>query len=76
MALYWFQCKKCVTLIKQDRLPSSSGCPKGSFHDWKKLADVGDTNFQCKKCGTLIQAKALPSSSGCPSGHFHDWKKL
>ena len=49
MALYWFQCKKCVTLIKKDSSPSSSGCPKGSLHDWHKLAEVGDTNFQCKK---------------------------
>jgi predicted nucleic acid-binding Zn-ribbon protein len=76
MALYWFQCTKCETLIKKDSSPNSSGCPSGHFHDWKKLAEIGDTNYQCKKCGTTIQAKASPSSSGCPSGHFHDWKKL
>lgn len=76
MALYWFQCKKCTTLIKQDRVPSSLGCPSGHSHDWKKLGEFGDTNYLCKKCGTLIQAKANPSSLGCPSGHSHDWKKM
>ena len=76
MALYWFQCKKCETLIKKDSSPSSSSCPKGSFHEWHKLAEVGDTNFQCKKCAATIQAKSSPSSSGCPRGSFHDWKKL
>ena len=76
MAIYWFQCKKCEALIKKDSSPSSSGCPKGSYHDWHKLAEVGDTNYQCKKCGATIQAKSSPSSSGCPSASYHDWKKL
>ena len=76
MALYWYQCKKCETLIKKDSSPSSIGCPKGSLHDWKKLAEVGDINYQCKKCGATIQAKANPSSIGCPNASLHDWKKL
>ena len=37
MSLDWYQCKKCETLIKQDASPKNAGCPKGSFHDWKKL---------------------------------------
>ena len=76
MSTYWYQCKNCSTLIKKDSSPSISGCPKGSSHDWKKLAEIGDTNYQCKNCGTLIQAKSSPSISGCPSGSSHNWKKL
>lgn len=76
MALHWFQCTKCETLIKNDSSPRSSGCPKGSFHDWNKLAEVGDKNYLCKKCGTTIQADSSPRSSGCPNGSFHDWRKL
>jgi len=76
MALNWYQCKKCETLIKKDSTPNYSGCPKGSNHDWNKLGEIGDTNYQCKKCGITIQAKANPSYSGCPKGSNHDWKKL
>jgi DNA-directed RNA polymerase subunit RPC12/RpoP len=76
MALSWYQCKHCEALIKKDSSPSSSGCPKSSFHSWTKLADVGDTNYQCKKCGATIQAKSSPSSSNCPQASFHQWNKL
>lgn len=76
MAFNWFQCKKCGTLIKKDSSPSPNGCPKGSFHEWHKLAEVGNTNYQCKKCGATIQAKSNPSSNGCPNGSFHEWHKL
>lgn len=76
MAIHWFQCRECETLIKKDSSPSSLGCPKGHHHDWKKLAEVGDTNYQCRECGTTIQANASPSSLGCPSGGHHNWKKL
>jgi len=76
MSVNWYQCKKCEALIKKDSSPSNSGCPKGSFHDWHKLGEIGDINFQCKKCGALIQAKSSPSNSGCPASSFHDWKKL
>ena len=76
MALHWFQCEKCETLIKNDSSPRSSGCPSGHQHDWHKLAEVGDKNYLCKKCGTTIQADSNPRSSGCPNGSFHDWRKL
>lgn len=76
MALSWYQCKKCGTTIKKDSTPSSSGCSAATFHQWTKLAEVGDTNYSCKKCGTVIQAKSTPSSSGCPSATFHQWTKL
>jgi len=76
MAIYWYQCKKCTTLIKQDSTPKNSGCPKASFHDWKKLGELGDKNYLCKKCGTSIQTKSTPANSGCPEASFHDWKKL
>ncbi len=75
MANYWYQCKNCGTAIKQERIPSSSGCPNSTFHSWKKLAEVGDTNYSCKNCGTTIQANRNPLSSGCPSSTFHSWKK-
>lgn len=76
MSINWYQCKKCSTLIKQDSQPKNSGCPSSSFHDWYKLAEIGDKNFQCKKCGTTIQANSTPKNSGCPNGSFHDWRKL
>ena len=76
MSLSWYQCRKCTTTVKKDSSPSNGGCPEGSFHDWKKLAEVGSTNYLCKKCGTSIQTKSSPSNGGCPEGSFHDWKKL
>lgn len=74
MAINWYQCKKCETLIKQDASPKSAGCPKGSFHDWNKLGELGTKNYLCKKCGTNIQTDSTPKSAGCPNGSFHDWK--
>lgn len=76
MALSWYQCKKCRTTIKKDSTPSSSGCSATTFHQWTKLAEIGDTNYSCKKCGTVIQAKTTPSSSNCPNATFHQWTKL
>lgn len=76
MSLNWYQCKKCETLIKQDSTPKNGGCPKGSFHDWHKLGEVGTKNYLCKKCGASIQTDSSPKTGGCPSGSFHDWKKL
>lgn len=32
-----YQCKKCGTLVQQERTPNSSGCPKGGSHQWYKL---------------------------------------
>lgn len=76
MSLNWYQCKKCGTALKKDSSPNSSGCPEGHYHEWLKLAEVGDTNYQCKYCSTIIQAKSSPTYSGCPAGHYHEWKKL
>ncbi len=76
MGLNWYQCKNCETTIKKDSSPSRSGCSKKIFHDWMKLAEVGDTNYSCKKCGTTIQVKSSPSRAGCPNATFHDWRKL
>jgi DNA-directed RNA polymerase subunit RPC12/RpoP len=77
MSLSWYQCRKCSATLKKDSSPNSSGCPEGSNHDWRRLAEVGDTNYQCKRCGTLIQTKSTPSSSGCPDGNNnHDWRRL
>ena len=76
MAVNWYLCKKCSTLIKKDALPSNLNCPKGSSHSWNKLAEIGETNYQCKKCGTTIQAKSAPSNLDCPSGSSHSWNKL
>lgn len=53
MAINWYQCKKCETLIKQDASPKSSGCPQGSFHDWNKLGELG-TKIICVKNAELI----------------------
>lgn len=76
MAISWYQCKHCETLIKKDSPPNTSGCSKSNFHSWTKLAEVGDINYSCKHCGTTIQAKAIPSTSNCPSSSFHSWTKL
>ena len=76
MNLYWYQCKKCGTVIKAKSTPSTSGCSKATFHQWTRLAEVGDINYSCKKCGTVVQAKSTPSTSGCPNATFHQWTKL
>jgi len=74
--MYWYQCKKCGTTIKNDSIPSYNGCPSAPLHDWQKLGEVGNTNYQCKKCGTIIQMDSMPFSGGCPAGSIHDWRKL
>lgn len=71
-----YQCAKCGVSIKSNTSPSPSGCPKGGFHQWFDLGEVGNDNYQCKKCGTLVQSKSHPSPSGCPNGGFHQWNKL
>jgi DNA-directed RNA polymerase subunit RPC12/RpoP len=71
-----YQCKKCATLIQSPKSPSALGCPKGSMHQWTKIAPVGNTNYQCKKCGTLVKTDRSPSALGCPSGSMHQWTKL
>jgi predicted nucleic acid-binding Zn-ribbon protein len=76
MSLYWFQCEKCETLIKNDSTPRLNGCPEGHSHDWNKIGEVGDRNFQCKKCGIVVQIDSTPRLNGCPKGHSHDWKKM
>lgn len=76
MAINWYQCRKCDTLIKKDSTPSTSGCTKASFHSWTKLGEIGDINYQCRKCGITIQCKSTPSTSGCSAASFHSWQKL
>ena len=76
MAISWYQCKHCETLIKKDSSPNNSGCSKSSYHSWTKLAEIGDINYNCKHCGATVQAKSTPSNSGCPSSSYHSWTKL
>ena len=76
MAMSWYLCKKCSTLIKKDATPSVVNCPGSGHHTWTKLAEVGDTNYQCKKCSATIQAKSTPSVVDCPDGGHHSWTKL
>jgi DNA-directed RNA polymerase subunit RPC12/RpoP len=77
MTEFWYQCSKCATLVKNNRSPDSAGCPEDDGkHNWRKLAEFGDTNYQCAKCGTTIQAKTAPYSAGCPKGRAHEWKQL
>jgi len=71
-----YQCRKCGTVIQANTPPNSSGCPKGSLHQWTNLGVSGNKNYQCKKCGTVIKADATPNSSGCPQGSLHQWIKL
>lgn len=75
MGMYVYCCSKCGNAIRKDSSPSSSGCSRASFHDWRKLGEVGDTNYSCKKCGLMVQTKSSPSSSGCTEASFHDWRK-
>ena len=76
MSLRWFQCKNCKTAIKKDSKPDMSNCSASSFHLWKDLGEVGDTNYNCKHCGLTIQTKSKPEMSGCPDSSFHSWNKL
>jgi len=76
MALYWYQCKNCRTLIKKESSPNTSFCPASSYHDWKRLAEVGDITYQCKNCGASIRAKSSPSTSFCPNASYHSWIRL
>ena len=71
-----FLCKNCGTLIQANSQPTTSGCPKSTFHNWTNLGDVGDKNYQCKNCGILVKANSQPTTSGCPKSTFHSWTKL
>lgn len=72
----WYNCKKCGTVIKNNRKPNSNGCPADAFHVWNELAPVGDKNYCCKNCGATIQAARKPFSGGCPNTGFHVWNEL
>ena len=76
MSVYVWQCKKCAHQVSKDSGPNSSGCPKGGFHNWNRLAEAGLTDYLCEKCNTQVKTGSQPSSSGCPSGSFHRWNKL
>jgi len=71
-----YQCSKCGTALQSDKTPSTFNCPKGGYHQWTDLGEVGPNNYQCKKCGLLLKSKNTPSASNCPSGGYHQWTKL
>ncbi len=81
MAISWYLCKFCATLIRTDNTPSNLNCSKSNVHVWTRLSDVGPNNYFCKKCGTLIQGtmSPKPSNIGCPNtdnGTSHIWYSL
>ena len=71
-----YQCNKCGIVVQTNDMPSSHGCPTGSFHSWTSLGAVGGKNYQCRECGTVVQTNDMPSSHGCPMGSFHSWTSL
>jgi DNA-directed RNA polymerase subunit RPC12/RpoP len=71
-----YQCKKCSTVVKSERMPSALNCLKGGMHQWTDLGEVGADSYQCKKCGLVLKSKRQPSSLNCPSGGMHQWNKL
>ena len=71
-----YLCIKCETLVKKDKYPSFSGCPKGGNHNWKNLGTYGDNQFLCKRCSVFLKSKYIPNCAGCPKAGNHEWKKL
>ena len=76
MDTYYYQCKKCTTLIQSEKQPNTSYCPKEGLYQWTKLGAVGNINYQCRKCGTLVTTDKQPSTSYCPADSSHQWTKL
>lgn len=76
--LFWYMCKNCGKTVRQSSTPNYVGCQSNhKFHEWTKLAEVGETNYQCRNCGTDINAKSTPSYVGCPTEKkMHQWTKL
>ncbi len=73
--MYWYNCSKCGTVIKQGSFPNSTGCPAKGSHSWSQIAEVGDKNYQCRTCGVTVQTRHSPSGS-CRDGGSHRWTKL
>ncbi|MDR0605101.1 MAG: hypothetical protein LBG80_12435 [Bacteroidales bacterium] len=71
-----YQCKKCGTLLQNERTPSSLNCPSGGLHQWNDLGEIGTDAYQCRKCALLVKSKRRPSSFNCTSGGLHQWNKL
>ena len=76
MPKYEWQCEKCAHQIKKDAPPNVSSCPKGGFHSWKQLGEVGSVEYLCDKCEAQVQTRSQPSVSNCPAGSFHHWTRL
>ena len=75
MSMHVYACSKCGHAIHKDGTPNPNGCSEATYHDWKNLGEVGDTNYSCKKCGSMVQTKSTPAPYGCTSSNYHDWKK-
>ncbi len=71
-----YQCSKCSTLVKSERLPSTLNCRTGGSHQWYYLGEVGQENYNCKKCRTLLESKRIPSTLGCPTKESLQWNHL
>lgn len=71
-----YQCKRCGTLIQNERAPTTLNCPSGGFHQWTDLGETGLVNYQCSRCAVLVKAKKQPMTLNCPEGGFHKWSKL
>lgn len=81
MAISWYLCKYCATLIRNDKAPSNLYCPRNTSHFWTKVCDLGTMNYFCKKCGTLVLGPKtqMPTNLSCPvqhNGTSHIWYKL
>lgn len=81
MAISWYLCKYCSTLIRNDKIPSNLHCSRQNIHVWTKVCDLGTMYYVCKKCGTLVLGprSLMPTNLSCPvqiNGTSHIWFKL
>lgn len=73
-----FQCKKCYTIIQQEKSPESGSCKESMFgHIWENLSNVGEMNYECSKCSIIVKSDKQPESAHCKESWIgHSWEKM
>jgi hypothetical protein len=78
--VYHYNCFCCKTTVIQSHQPPIRGCPStayNNYHQWNKLAEVGNVNYQCTNCGLVINTNGVsPNTSSCSRSKYHYWSRM
>ncbi len=77
MAVFWYSCAYCGTVVKQENSPAQTSCSaQNSSHWWIRLEEEGEIIYQCRDCKIVINTKTSPQQAGCCKASSHYWQRL